>query len=256
ITKFINALSAASETGGPAASANLLGQPDHYTDHEFKTFFWYGYVRRVLESAPHELLVDADLSHTVDTSTVMLASSGDRVVSLSKVDDYVWRPAALSSMSLYQFLRSTDIKLLPKKQNHTTEDDSSLNAVSACDESSGDTQNARHRKRTTRVLHFQHEHPRYATHGVSRRCKSDLWTLTFSGGVLPRPDRGDREEYCRTMLTLFAPGGWRSAPDLLLCADSWSTAFDNCEFDREALLVMSNMNVLYECQDARDDFSA
>ncbi|KAI0819449.1 hypothetical protein BC628DRAFT_1278661, partial [Trametes gibbosa] len=241
ITKFINALSAASETGGPAASAHLLGQPDHYTDHFFKTFFWKSYVRRICDSTPAPLrpLADGDNVHA---ETVMLGSSAGRIVPMSKVDDYVYRPQSIATMSLYNFLRGSDVKLLPK---NTVTDNSDVVA-----------DNGTSTLKSGGILRFDSNHPRFATHGIAKRALADWWTLNFAGGVLPRPDRGDREEYCQTMLTIFAPSGWRVASDLLLSAESWSAAFDSCEFDADALRMMANMNVLYECQDARDDFSA
>ncbi|KAL1942558.1 hypothetical protein VTO73DRAFT_6160 [Trametes versicolor] len=73
---------------------------------------------------------------------------------------------------------------------------------------------------------------------------------------LPRADKGDWEEYAMTMLMLFKPGGWREGRDLLGSFPSFSAAFDHTSFDSGALDIMKNMNILYECLDARDDYSA
>ena len=49
ITKMVNALTAASEIGGPMAAMYLLKHPDHYTGHQFRTCFWRGYVSEVMK---------------------------------------------------------------------------------------------------------------------------------------------------------------------------------------------------------------
>jgi len=51
---------------------------------------------------------------------------------------------------------------------------------------------------------FLQNHPLYETHQVSI-SKSKNLVPNFAGGSLPRCDRGDREYYCTTMLTLFKP---------------------------------------------------
>jgi len=52
---------------------------------------------------------------------------------------------------------------------------------------------------------FLENHPLHETHQINI-SKSKL-VPNFAGGSLPRCDRGDREYYCTTMLTLFKP--WR-----------------------------------------------
>ena len=47
ILKFVNSLSAKLEIGSPMASAYLLGNPDHYSSHEFVIFWWKRYVSDV-----------------------------------------------------------------------------------------------------------------------------------------------------------------------------------------------------------------
>jgi hypothetical protein len=58
---------------------------------------------------------------------------------------------------------------------------------------------------------FLHNHPLHETHQVSI-SKSKILVPNFAGGSLPRCDRGDREYYCTTMLTLFKP--WRHGKNL------------------------------------------
>ncbi|KAF8573531.1 hypothetical protein K439DRAFT_1237440, partial [Ramaria rubella] len=40
------------EIGAPMASAYLLEQPDHYTSHRFKPFYWMPFVRQAQSSWP------------------------------------------------------------------------------------------------------------------------------------------------------------------------------------------------------------
>ncbi|KAI0354568.1 hypothetical protein OH77DRAFT_1376469, partial [Trametes cingulata] len=269
ITKFVNALSAASEVGGPAACASLLGFSDHYTDHSFKVFFWKGYVRRASVDLPAGFSADFENIHGDQCrgdERVVVGTSGSDVVPLSKVNDYVFRPRECSHMCLYDFLRSTDVRQTPKRKSEAiynfaspaycdeAEEDSDLESEGGDAHLPADGVPPGTGKGTSSCLRFQRGHPLVGTHSVQMR--EEPYTLNFCGGPLPRPDRGDREEYCFTMLVLFAPGGWRTGSDLLNKATAWTEAFERTEFAAEHRQVMKNMNVLYECQDARDDYAA
>ena len=56
------------------------------------------------------------------------------------------------------------------------------------------------------------------------------------------------------MLTLFKP--WRNGKDLKLEHQSWDEAFEDHPFTNRQNQLMDHFNVRYECNDARDDFSA
>ncbi|KAI0747732.1 hypothetical protein C8Q80DRAFT_1079266, partial [Daedaleopsis nitida] len=57
------------------------------------------------------------------------------------------------------------------------------------------------------------------------------------------------------MLTLFKP--WRSGKDLRPNGEtSWSTIFDSHAFTKREKEVMKFFHIRFECNDARDDFSA
>jgi hypothetical protein len=47
ILKMVNALSSKMEIGSPMASMYLLGNPDHYTSHQFIPFWWRSYVTHI-----------------------------------------------------------------------------------------------------------------------------------------------------------------------------------------------------------------
>lgn len=56
------------------------------------------------------------------------------------------------------------------------------------------------------------------------------------------------------MLTLFKP--WRSPKSLRTQSKSWDTVFSEYSFSPEQEQLMANFNILYECKDARDDYSS
>jgi hypothetical protein len=106
----------------------------------------------------------------------------------------------------------------------------------------------------TNLMSFQKDHPLSDSHAV-RPVKDNLQCVpNFAGANLPRCDRGDREYYCSTMLTLFRP--WRRGTDLKKPEQLWDTAFQEYNFTPEQERYMRNFNVRYECLDARDDYRA
>ena len=74
------------------------------------------------------------------------------------------------------------------------------------------------------------------------------------GPSLPRPDQGDREYYCSTMLTLFKP--WHTGHNLKSDTETWEDAFEKHSFLQHDKEVMKNANICYECLDSLDDFHA
>ncbi|KAH9925079.1 hypothetical protein B0H21DRAFT_814747, partial [Amylocystis lapponica] len=242
ITKVVNALTASMETGGPMCCAYLLGHPDHYTNRKFKVFFWHGYVRTV-ERAFENNTHDEHSTLKPDEDKVMLAKASEAVVALNKIDDYVFRPHELATWTLYDYLRGTYSK--NPRQKSTT---SRTAVVEEHDvHPAGDH---------SRALSFLPEHPMHNSRAVFVLDRHQWFVLDFLGGRLPRRDKGDREVYCRTMLVIFRPGGWRRGEDLKTPHDTWESVFDSTVFADDHIAVMANMNVLYECKDARDDFAA
>ena len=58
-------------------------------------------------------------------------------------------------------------------------------------------------KRKSNTFEFSKEHPQYKTHRIQMLSEEKERTPGFIGGILSRREKGDHEEYCRTMLTLF-----------------------------------------------------
>ncbi|KAH9920733.1 hypothetical protein B0H21DRAFT_781660 [Amylocystis lapponica] len=253
ITKVVNALTAATETGGPMCCAYLLGFPDHYTNRKFKVFFWHTYVRTVERAFGGEVqpdsMGDSDLPQD---DNVVIAKAAETVVGLNKVDDYIFRPLELSEWSLYDFLRRTHVqksrKVGPTAHHLVIDDEDNVPIDNVAYDGS---------QRSDRGgLAFLPEHPLHSSRLVYVLDRPDWFVLDFLGGHLPRRDKGDREAYCRTMLVLFRPGGWRRGQDLKSPEDTWEAALDKTVFADEHNAVMANMNMLYECKDTRDDFAA
>src|SRR6201987_2870563 len=101
---------------------------------------------------------------------------------------------------------------------------------------------------------FLKDHPQHDTHHVTLNPKRLNFVPNFVGGSLPRCDRGDREYYCATMLVIFKP--WRELQDLKNSDSTWDEAFNTHDFTPAQTKLMKNFNLRYECNDARDDYSA
>jgi hypothetical protein len=101
---------------------------------------------------------------------------------------------------------------------------------------------------------FSETHPQFRTHHVKLCPASKAKVPDFVGGSLPRRDKGNRDEYCMTMLTLFKP--WRNGKDLKDTDESWDDQFSRYTFTDRQVDIMKYFNVRYECNDARDDYSA
>jgi len=101
---------------------------------------------------------------------------------------------------------------------------------------------------------FQQMHPQHQTHQARVQKDDPTIVPNFIPNTLPRSDRGDREYYCCTMMTLFKP--WRTGNDLKSELQSWDDSFTAYKFSKRQIEIMKYFNVRYECLDARDDYSA
>ncbi|EPS93696.1 hypothetical protein FOMPIDRAFT_1085568, partial [Fomitopsis schrenkii] len=236
IVKIVNALSAMQQIGGPTACAYLLGNPDHYTDQVFKTFYWTSYVSYVQSTTVSVLEVSNEDTAEDQSERVLIGVERENVVPYYRVNDYIYRPMFYDSMCLYTYLATTVVKKSRTKSMPATDDMTNHTLAAG--------------------YVFQAQHPLSSSHAVHDVRDGTIFTLNFVGPTLPRRDVGSRETYCRAMLTFFKPGGWRRGDDLLAGHASWENAFNDVDFAPEHVQIMKNMNVLYECLDARDDYSA
>ncbi|KAI0083664.1 hypothetical protein BDY19DRAFT_899978, partial [Irpex rosettiformis] len=243
----------------------LLNHPDHYTSHTFQRFYWKPYVNE----------------------------NKNGFVGISPVLDYIYRPEKYENVSLYNWIRTvnkTKINTSSTKKASTQQTNEwntamDLSLIDTSDEENSFTDNSdmsdkenssdsdldslsnlkssqkydRNNKSQSvdleyyRYSDFLPEHPQYKTHKVQVVPEEKAKVPDFIG-LLPRHDCGNREEYCMTMLTFFKP--WRVGQDLKLPDQTWDNEFECYDFSQKDRDVMKYFNLRYECNDARDDFSA
>ena len=281
INKIVNALSTKTEMGAPMVCMYLLDNPDHYTNHTFIPFYWHSYV--IEAQRAWEQVVS-----TTHVDKVTLIKSKQKIVGISPVYDYIYRPAELNSMSLYEWVLGCECKknsqnskngqcTSEKLKEECTANLQSLdqeNMISDGERESDDScndenmhelddglyrrytlnDNKTSSKLSKNMLRFQKEHPLYMSHVCLLKPSNANIVVNFIGRVLPRCDQGDREFYCLTMLALFKP--WRSGLDLKPQTKTWDETFSEHEFTKREMQLMRNFNIKYECYDARDDFHA
>jgi Helitron helicase-like domain at N-terminus/PIF1-like helicase len=262
MTRIVNSLSAKMEIGSPMACMYLLGNPDHYTDHTFVPFYWQSFVQEARK--PWELK-SADLDTNIEhPEKLTIFKCRGRIIGFSPVHDYVHRPAELHSMCLYDWIsRCQREKRAKKKQKKKTTQLDIIDTNVAVDDSESDHDCSLVEQdkscldtgvlntSKSKFLPFLSSHPLAQTHGV--RLLKLRRVPNFIGNMLPRRDQGDHEYYCSAMLTLFKP--WRSGLDLKTSKfNSWYETFMSHGFTMRQLELMKNMNIRYECLDARDDF--
>lgn len=244
VLKMANCLTSKIEIGGPMAAMYLLGNPDHYSSHAFVSFYWrpfFLYVDSVWNDAAtfddvgvigrggfstsftHVANDAVSLEDDDDAGgdSVVLARSHQRIYASSKVDDYRMRPVELHSVCLFDW-------------------------VQCC-------RRVRLSASSSSCLRFADGHPLRGSHGVTfNASRMETVVPNFLGSYLPRFDSEDREYYCCTMMCLFVP--WVTGLDLKSSDVTWSVAFDRADFSSRHAQIMRNMNIRYECYDARDDF--
>jgi hypothetical protein len=306
LIKMINALTTKMEMGSPMAAMYLLGNPDHYTGHNFIDFYWKNYVHEA------EISWKASLNHE-NNAKVVLQRNREQYIGLSNTHDYIYRPSIYKNMDLFDWIRlsrkskrnskqqtqfNKSQERLKKYNNFTMDIDMSdsesdmmantlvdsideldmfqLTSDDECDKQpcninekpdyvetdySDDeiilkmnTCNESLTNDVDKDVAFLEPHPQYQAHHVHCVKDTDRIVPNFMNGSLPRRDHGDQEYYCLTMLVLFKP--WRSGKDLRKENQLWHEAFNEYNFSDRQKQLMDNFNIRYECNDARDDYSA
>ncbi|KAF9459636.1 hypothetical protein BDZ94DRAFT_1119670, partial [Collybia nuda] len=231
MVQMVNRMRAKMEFGSPMISLYLLGNPDHYTSHRFKLFYWKAF-------------------------KVTLIKDNGRIVGLSPVHDYIYRSPNLENMSLYEWVARCTWETNRKQstaQNIPSEDRLDELVPDELQDNEPELNNTEESTHST-WYKFSDTHPFSASH-ITRCVPYEKCSVpNFCGGILPRCDHGDREYYCTTMLTFFKP--WRTGLELKDAHQSWDEAFLAHQFGDEDNKVIQNFNLWYECLDARDDFRA
>ena len=295
LTQTVNFLTAKMEIGGPMACLYLLGFPDHYTSHKFVTVYWKNYVRETLKSWRSEEDLEQIMPEKVviqkgqSGEYVGFSSVHDYMYRPKMYEDktlYEWiQMATRVKVSKGQKhdvdIDNDELDLLPEVLLQPTEskfskvqlqdyesdagsdaesddlnlknNDSPTHDINFIDDNDGN-QIESDIENIGKLQPFLRDHPLYKTHQVHFNESKHEVVPNFVGGSLPRCDRGDREYYCTTMLTLFKP--WRSGETLKDKDYSWDETFNVHDFTPRQLQIMQYFNIRYECNDARDDYSA
>lgn len=284
--KIVNSLTSKMEIGGPMASLYLLGNPDHYTSHKFVTVYWKVYVNEIKSAWESTDLMKVDEC----PDKVVIAKTPKKYVGISPLYDYMYRPKVFEQKSMYEWVQmAVRIKKTTKgkktsklnKENNNInegqspkhdynlrppqkitgigvetsyEDDIAYTSTSShSSELYDDPEISDYELYPEKGHPYLKDHPLYETHVADFKAKNHNIVPNFVGGSLPRCDRGDREYYCMTMLTLFKP--WRNGKDLKSEENTWDDTFSNHRFTLDQKQLMQNFNIRYECNDARDDYS-
>ena len=287
MTKIVNSLSAKMEMGNPMICMYILGNPDHYKSHQFRVFHWITFITAARSpwikshscghgevSKVDGTLSDSNLApqheqpdtvHTEDLAgneqpneKVTILKYNNQFIGLSPVQDYIYRSEALREMCLYDWVARCQRTKLPKRRTSSRRKQDEAECVSEC-ESSIDECLSPHPKfpvsgKISNIFPLLSEHPLANSHGTRCYSVGKEKIPNFVGPTLPRCDQGDREFYCSVMLTLFKP--WRSGLELKMQEQSWDDAFIAHRFSARQNNIMRNLNIRYECLDARDDFHA
>ena len=264
--KVVNLLSAKMEMGAPMICMYLLDNPDHYTDHTFVPFYWQSYV-----SEARSYFAETTLENYEKHKVALIKRKG-RIIGLSSVFDYIYRPAELQNVTLYdwisQFKRIKIPKSDSKKIKETKSLEDSLSDISSqsdifennsLDEdfekfSEQEYELVPPKSIGKNIYIYMPSHPLYATHAIKFNPDNLKTVPNFIGPPLPRKDQDDREYYCSTMLTFFKP--WRTGNDLKALNTTWDEEFNKYKFTTQQNQLMNNFNIRYECLDARDDYRA
>ena len=173
---------------------------------------------------------------------VVLGLEDGKYVPKSYVDDYKFRPERYEDYTLFRWIQCHRLRKRSAKSMEIFQE-------------RVENGNYLPNHGGTKFFPFLPDHPLFLTHEVTcDDIKTKMVVPNFIGGVLPRPDQGDREFYCATMLTIFKP--WRNAGHLKTVEQTWNEAFTGCSFPSRESELINNLNLRYECLDARDDFRA
>ncbi|KAJ7149840.1 hypothetical protein C8R43DRAFT_887841, partial [Mycena crocata] len=101
------------EIGSPMAAMYVLGNPDHYKSHTYVNFAWRTYVSFV----KNHWLIKTGADANDDTEDMITVRKSDGTyIAASIVDDYRFRPLAYESLTLYEWVQSSEKKARSKQE--------------------------------------------------------------------------------------------------------------------------------------------
>ena len=294
MTQMVNSLTSKMEIGSPLASAYLLGNPDRYTGHTFINFYWKNFVQEVQnawnpisdDQKPTKVVLNNNLGQIIGLSNVQ--DYVHRPLIYNNLCLYDWiktcqkRKRTKTQQAEFKEVNESDdeydqemlndeddeLDILQNQsgggisttnsRNTNNIDEQNVESDDELDIVSGNTPEDENiedyvYEDMKKFYNFLKTHPQYRTHHI-QHVDNNKNVPNFIGGTLPRCDQGDREYYCLTMLTLFKP--WRSGKDLKSETQTWDDTFVQYKFTSQQLQLMGFFNLRYECNDARDDYSA
>ncbi|KAJ3559327.1 hypothetical protein NM688_g410 [Phlebia brevispora] len=187
--------------------------------------------------------------------------AGNDISGYSKVDDYSARPTAMVHLSLYDYMKMTEVvkitlsmrkkikegkieKCFWLSQQRRKQASVNLSDEDQCEEDQRDIISEDDREdfeynrdevlEERKCYEFLSEYSKYRTHGVVYLSLSRYQVVNFARSALPWREGTDCDTYCKAMLTFFHL--WQSELELKAA-------------------VMSNMKVLYKCLDFYDDYA-
>ena len=87
------------------ACAYLLGHGDHYTSHKFKNFYWRPFVNETRKSWKDHMENALKKENDTSTGKSTVSKNQGKFITLSIVEDYIYRPPKYEDMCLYDWIR-------------------------------------------------------------------------------------------------------------------------------------------------------
>ncbi|KAI0359240.1 hypothetical protein OH77DRAFT_1372819, partial [Trametes cingulata] len=244
LTITVNRMLSRQEISHQQVMSYLVGGGDFYASHTFRTLYWGAFDRffkkAFCETGYNDDIIEDTLQQDDHEETFILNLQPTGSISaVNQQQDYMLRSTdpAFDGLSLYEFVGL--VEKVKRSQIHSQ---------------TGHSADTRGRAPEPRGVFSSRAHTQYNTHMLRLRTK---WTVpVVLGDRIPRFDRGEdeRDAWARMMLILFVP--WRKPFDLRERSESWTVAFERQRHKISARCgeVITHMNVLTECRDARDSF--
>ena len=148
---------------------------------------------------------------------VVITKINGSLIGLSQITDYIFRPTIYEHVNLYDWIRFAKKECIKgsttKKRDQDVKHDNDIDLMDDSDDNYINDNAKKQKNQLKKNEHsFQPDHPQYETYNVHMLQDTLPRVPNFIPNTLPRPDHGDREYYCCTMLTFFKP--WRTYTDL------------------------------------------
>jgi hypothetical protein len=258
LTKCVMMFNNRTEIAGSAVATTLLNLPMHYTPVKFQPLLTFQILQYFAEmnNGTSESSIEEDFTILCNNNSDITEEDYNYKPSDADTDnystddgqpsihnqrvDYVYRPYALETTSLYQFISqfykvTIKKKFIPNDEPPQTTSSTTYSNTTSCSATTNisnkrratynDNPNKKARRDTPKVASsasFLSEHPQHSTHVLRRREVPSVPTII--GPLIPSYKK-QPEQYAKYVLLLFKP--WRTFSDLktnptwLECYDTW-----------------------------------